>query len=86
MMELKQDIIEKMVNCNWFENCGNRKFDRFEVVFMKDRQEAVERISSLKWERVCLQKNNDVTVYLHKNYTEQYQKWNHVVDEISRVI
>lgn len=84
-MELKQDIIEKMVNCNWFENCGNQKFDGFEVVFMKDRQEAVERISSLKWERVCLQKSNDVTVYLHKNYTEQYQKWNDVVDEIKAI-
>lgn len=75
-MELKQDFIEKIANCNWFENCGHQDFKRFEVVYMKNKQEAVERISSMKWERVCLEKQGDFTVFLCNNYREQYQKWN----------
>lgn len=34
-MELKQDFIERITNCNWFENCGDQNFDKFEVIFLK---------------------------------------------------
>lgn len=84
-MELKQDFIEKITNCNWFENCGDQNFDRFEVVYMNNKQEAVERISSMKWERVCLEKTGDATVFLFKHHNEQYQKWNDGVQEIKTV-
>lgn len=84
-MELKLDFIEKIMNCNWFENCGHQNFDRFEVVYMKNKQEAVERISSMKWERACSEKTGDFTVFLCKNCREQYQKWNDGVQEIKTV-
>ncbi len=48
-MELKQDFIEKVTNCSWFENCGDQNFDTFEVIFLKDKMEIPKSIQSYKW-------------------------------------
>lgn len=71
-MELKQDFIERITNCNWFENCGDQNFDKFEVIFLKDKMEISESIQSYKWENICLDKKGDFSSAILLNYEEQY--------------
>lgn len=79
-MELKKDFLDKIAHCAWFENCGDDSFDRFEVVVVKDREKAVKSVTSIKWQNVCLEAQNDLTEYLFFNHRESYEKdWNNEV-------
>lgn len=71
-MELKPDFIEKVINCSWFENCGDQNFDTFEVIFLKDKMEIPKSIQSYKWENICLDKRGDFSSAILLNYEEQY--------------
>lgn len=84
-MQLKEDFIELIMNCNWFENCGNEDFDQFEVVMLKDKKEVVKSINSMAWENVCLEKRGDFTAYLSLNCASKYNEfWNKGVGEVKR--
>lgn len=71
-MELKSDFIEKVTNCNWFENCGDQNFDKFEVILLKEKNEVAEAIQSHKWENICLAKEGDFASSILRNHIEQY--------------
>lgn len=58
-MELKPDFLEKVTNCNWFANCGDQNFDKFEVIFISDKSEIPELMHSHKWENIYLAKRGD---------------------------
>ena len=53
----------------------------FEVEFVTEKQ-MQKSIKSCSWENICLDKKGDFTVFLHKNYTSEYQQWNRFVEEL----
>lgn len=84
-MEIKNEFIELIKNCNWFENCGDGFFKGFDVVMITNKNEVVKKINSLKWENTCLEKRGDFTFFLSQNYKEQYNKfWNKEIEDIKR--
>lgn len=84
-MELKQDFLDRISDCAWFENCGDGSFDRFDVEVVKDKEKAIKSITAMKWGNVCLEAQNDRTSYLFFNYRESYEKdYNNEVDYIKQ--
>lgn len=85
-MELKTDFVKQIMNCRWFENCGNLSFDKFDVILLKNKEEVIESINSIKWENVCLEKSGDFTFFLSQNYKKQYNEmWNTEVKAIKKI-
>lgn len=75
-MELKPDFLEKVTNCNWFENCGDQNFGKFEVIFINDKSEIPESMHSHKWENLYLAKRGDFYTSIFLNHREQYSLMN----------
>ena len=85
-MGLKENFVEQIMNCSWFENCGDVSFDKFEVVFLKNKSEVVKSIKSIKWENICLEKQGDFTFYLSQNCKKQYNEmWNTEVKNVKNM-
>lgn len=77
---IKPEFFEQLMNCNWFCNCGDKAFDRFEV-FIEDNQEhAIACLNSLVYENASLGKQNDMSFAVR----EVPKNWNDAVKEIKQ--
>ena len=88
-MEINKEIIDKIKKINWFTNCGNNLEISllYEVSYIKNIENLVKHISSIRWENISLEEENKLTVYLFKNHNDKYQDtWNFLVREIKSKI
>lgn len=88
-MEISNDLKNKLYQCNWLENCSTTENAdyHFEVVFTNNPKKAVKGITSVKWEKFCLEKRGDFTAYLFQNHRQEYNElWNKTVREIKSSI
>ena len=88
-MEINKEIIDKIKKINWFTNCGNNLEISllYEVSYIKNIENLIKHISSIKWENISLEEKNKLTVYLFKNHNDKYQDiWNCLVREIKSEI
>lgn len=81
-MTLSKEFIEKIQNCPWLKNCGQKDAFEFDVEYVKDIKAVDKHINSMKWENLCLDKKGDFTVYLCINHKEEYQCWNDLAKEV----
>lgn len=56
--------------------------DEIDIYLIKDKEEAVKNISSIKWENLCLELNGNFTEFLFTNFREKYNFWNKYVNEL----
>lgn len=77
---IKPEFFEQLVSCDWFCNCGDKTFDRFEVYIEDNQEMAVARLNSLVRENACLERRNNLTNAMW----EVPGGWNHVVKEIQQ--
>jgi len=86
-MNIDNALYEKLLNCNWFGNCGTRESIDFgfEVSLVTNEKEMKKNIISLKWENVCLEENGNLTSFLYQNHKNEYNKyWNSEIELIKK--
>lgn len=80
-MQIREEFIEKMMECEWLQRCGMIDEFSFEVEYVK-KKKAEKLIKSIKWENLCLDRKGDFTVYLTLNHREERKLWNKMVEKI----
>lgn len=84
-MDMKIDLafIEHLYQIPWFENCGNDTQDF--GLCVKNKDEVIKRISSMKWSNTVLDFQGDITskLCLRQIHGEgdEYKCWNELVNE-----
>ncbi len=78
-MEIKQVLYNSLMECNWFANCGtdcNSEY-AFDTCMVNSEKVVLKNISGIKWERVCMEEQGNLTGYLHMNHRTEYNEyWN----------
>ncbi|MBE5914911.1 MAG: hypothetical protein E7274_12770 [Pseudobutyrivibrio ruminis] len=74
-------IINEIIQCKWLSRLGVKDHFQFEVEYVS-KTEMKKKIKSQAWENAVLEKRGDFTVFLHKNFNEEYQKWNNYTEEL----
>lgn len=88
---MRKKYEKKLLSINWFSEIGNPDIDisedfsiRFERT--KTKSEMEKRIASQRWENKTLDEQGDITVYLQKNFKEQFKNWNLYAEEAREFI
>lgn len=75
-MELKNNFLEDINNCRWLSRCGKKDDFSFDVKFF-DEKDALESITSPRWEKIWKEARDDFSAYLRDNCKEVYEsEWN----------
>jgi len=77
------EIIEKILNINWFSNCGNPISIEvpLNIIYVSNWIEAKKYYTDPLWEETTLEARNVLTEFLHNKYINDYINWNKVADE-----
>lgn len=78
---LKRDFLNEVNTCPWLKNCGTdvERAYNFDVYAITDIKDVCKRLNSLEWENFCLDRRNDLTSFLFRNYRKDYGNWNNTV-------
>lgn len=82
-MKIDQEILSRIKQINWFTNCGQTLQNEMQISYTKvyNWKEAMQNYQDSNWERTTLEARNELTVFLHNKYRDQYSKWNSIVKE-----
>ncbi|ATP40187.1 hypothetical protein CSE16_09085 [Solibacillus sp. R5-41] len=82
-MEIDQDILNRIKQINWLTNCGQTLQNEMQISYTKvyNWKEAMRNYQDSNWEKTTLEARNELTVFLHNKYRDQYSKWNSIVKE-----
>lgn len=82
-MRIDQDILNRIKQINWFTNCGQtlQKEIQIRYINVDNWKEAEQNYQDSNWENTTLAARNELTVFLHNKYRDQYSKWNSLVKE-----
>lgn len=71
---------ERFHSIDWLARCGERdlRWSR-RARPVRSPGEASERGESIEWENLLLERQNDLTVYLHDHHPGAYRSWNDLV-------
>lgn len=56
------------------------------IVAVKSWEEAIDSCVSLEWENIRLDERNRLSVKLDALHTEEYQRWNDVIDDVDLLL
>jgi hypothetical protein len=78
---LDQAFLQDVASTEWFINCG-RSLPATNSSFMKvaSWQEVAKRCIEPAWDDALLEARNELTEFLHKNYLNDYQRWNEITE------
>ncbi|WP_127545936.1 MULTISPECIES: hypothetical protein [Paenibacillus] len=85
-MEINQEIIKMLYQIQWFSKCGIRDYQSDTVIYTNSWVEASEHYNSREWEETTLKARNQLTLYLHNNFSKEYLHWNAIVKEAKIII
>jgi hypothetical protein len=80
---IENEILERILNINWFSNCGNSISigTPIKVIHISNWTEATKYYSDSVWEDTTLEARNILTEFLHNKHMNDYRNWNKVTDE-----
>lgn len=84
-MKLDESVISEVLSTNWLDNCGKDENLNLDVdcIFIKEVDIVKKEIDSIRWENICLENRNELTMFLAFNKPEIYNGfWNDGVYEI----
>ena len=87
-MKLDNNVLERIKNINWFENCGmqvNTQID-IPIVYVNSWKDAKETYQLPDWENTTLEARNELTSFLHGKFRAQYSSWNQLVRDAKTFI
>lgn len=78
---VETDVASRINTVDWFSHCGERcsLALSMEPRWVTSWSQAIETCKELVWENVQLEAQNQLTLWLHLNDHENYQKWNEIV-------
>lgn len=84
-MEIKETMVNELVKCEWLQYCGEQQRTQydFDVLFYQNATKAMDTITTIKWENICLNESGNITSYLAIHNKEEYNKnWNQLVRRV----
>jgi hypothetical protein len=77
----RTDVASRVNSIDWFARCGDSlSLDlSVEVLPVTSWSEAVESCKDPAWENAGLEAQNQLTLWLHLNDNDHYQRWNDIV-------
>ena len=78
-MEIKKEFYESLLSLKFFDQCGNsiKGLYDFDVYEEKSFEKAIKSITKNSWSNIILEEQNKLTLFLHKNHKDIYNKeWN----------
>jgi hypothetical protein len=72
--------LEQLETANWFSQVGTMYgiTQPGKVIVLTSWQEAIERCSSIEWESLCMEAQNQYCERLYERSKERFQRWNEV--------
>ena len=88
MINIDEVIKQRIKDINWFNNCGNKVTVEISENFryVNSWEEAKSNYRKEGWEEKTLEAQNELTVFLYKNYKTEYLKWNTITKEAKKFI
>lgn len=78
--EAIKDVVLRLNNINWFENCNNKNaISEYDISYAKDINSVIKHCSSIRWANLTLEKREDVRSYLVVKRVSTSYTWNEVV-------
>jgi hypothetical protein len=76
--------LEQLENANWFARVGSMDgiMEPEKIVMLPSWPEAIEQCSSIEWENLCLEAQNQYRMRLLERNKDRYLQWNDTVDAI----
>ena len=85
MMESSKELVEKLMEVQWFANCGNKNaVSKCEIKYVTKVETAEKYCSSARWENITLDCVHNISSNVPKERDGIGIEWNDVVDEINK--
>ncbi|MBT2661586.1 hypothetical protein [Bacillus sp. ISL-45] len=87
-MKLDNNVLERIKNINWFENCGMQVNTQINIpiIYVNSWEDAKETYQLPDWENTTLEARNELTSFLHSKFRAQYSIWNQLVRDAKTFI
>ena len=74
--------LEQLETANWFSQVGTMYgvSQPEKIIMLSSWQEAVEQCSTIEWENLCLEAQNQYRMRLLEKNKDRYRQWNDVVE------
>jgi hypothetical protein len=88
MRQKTKKLLQKLDDADWFTSVGRPLPAplRGSVIVVGSWQEAVACCSSDEWSNYTLEQRNQLTMFLHAQAPERYDRWNDIVEDVKEVL
>jgi hypothetical protein len=76
--------LDRLEQAVWFSRVGMRDIES--AIVLPSWHDAIEHCSSLEWQNICLEADNQYCVRLLKRSIERYREWNEIVIKLKQVV
>lgn len=84
-MKISRSAVTRLQKIKWFVNVGKKtSFQNIRQVV--NESEFMKQITSIDWENTTLEAGNEITGYLAKKNSTEYQEWNALVREAKGIV
>jgi hypothetical protein len=84
-MKISRTAVNRLQKIKWFFNVGRNPHLQ-NIRQVASESEFIKHITSVDWENTTLEAGNEITGYLAKKYSREYQEWNTLVREAKGII
>lgn len=79
----ESDLVSRIGGIKWFHNCGSPLIADLSMPTreLPSWQTAIEAAETIEWENTVLEAQNQLTLWLHRNARNHYQRWNDLVQQ-----
>ncbi|MCU5771731.1 hypothetical protein N5923_08845 [Erwiniaceae bacterium BAC15a-03b] len=84
-MKISRSAVDRLLKINWFINIGKVSVLN-NIKQVANESDFIKEITSADWEDATLEAGNEITGYLAKKHTNDYQQWNVLVREAKKII
>ncbi|KTS28522.1 hypothetical protein [Pantoea stewartii] len=84
-MKISRLAISRLKKVKWFVNVGKASSLQ-NIRHVTNESDFIKHITSIEWENATIEAGNEITGYLAKKYTKEYQEWNSLVREAKDII
>ncbi|MGY5954936.1 Cytoplasmic protein [Kosakonia sp. BK9b] len=84
-MNISQLAVDRLLNINWFINIG-KPTALEHVTQVANDKDFIKAITGDDWEDITLEARNEITGYLAKKHSNDYQNWNTCARDAQKIV
>lgn len=84
-MKISRLAVSRLQKVKWFVNVG-KATNLQKIKKVANESDFVKHITSIDWENATIEAGNEITGYLAKKHSREYQEWNSLVREAKDII